>query len=70
MIHFPVTVLQIAFETDILVLYNLLLNSIEGHDKKYVSIEIAFITQRAGKFCELVKIIFTMVKTCGVLQIS
>jgi len=41
MIHFPVALLQIAFEIDILVLYNLLLNSIEGQDKKYVSIEIA-----------------------------
>jgi len=70
MIHFPVTLLQIAFEIYILVLYNLLLNSIEGQDKKYVSIEIALITQSAGKFCELVKTIFIMVNTCGILQIS
>jgi len=63
MMHFPVTLLQIAFEIDMLVLYNLLLNSIEGHARKYVSIEITLITQCAGKFCELVKTIFIMVKT-------
>jgi hypothetical protein len=33
MMHFPVTLLQIAFEIDILELYILLPNSIEGHNK-------------------------------------
>lgn len=50
MVHCPSTLLQIAFETDKLVLYNLLLNSIEGHDKTHVNKEIAFIKQLLGKF--------------------
>lgn len=70
MIHCPATLLQIAFDMDILVLYNLSLNSIEGHDKQYFNIEIALITQHPGKFCELLKIIFMIVKTCGTLQNS
>lgn len=70
MIHFPAILLQIATEMDILVLYNLLLNSTEGHDKKYDSIDIALITQQLGKSCELVKIIFIIDNICGILQIS
>jgi len=35
------TFLQISFEMNILVLYSLLLNSIEGHDSKYVNIKTA-----------------------------
>ncbi|KAE9541648.1 hypothetical protein AGLY_003639 [Aphis glycines] len=62
MIHFSVTLLQIAFEIDILVLYNLLLNSIEGQDKKYVSIEIALITQCADTKALLVLIKNTSVR--------
>lgn len=70
MVYAPVTLLQIAFEMDILMLYNLLFNSIEGHDKKYVSIDIELTTHRPGNFCEFLKIIFMMIKTCGTLQIS
>lgn len=62
MVHCPATLLQIAFDMNILVLYNLSLNSIEGHDKQYFSIEIALITQPPGKYCEFLKIIFMMVK--------
>lgn len=43
MIHFPTALLQIAFEMDILELYNLLPNSTEGHNTKYDSIKSVYI---------------------------